>query len=275
MAERVDITASDRGARFDGATVLGLGAAVVVLAAGIAFSGSIAAFFDLPSFLIVIGGTAAATMVCFNFADLRHTLSALRETVVTRVRDPRDAAYSMLELADYARKNGALRLQGAVLARFVHEPVLHKGLALVIDGVPDAEIDALVRDDMLTGEDRTLRAAAVLRKAAEIAPAMGLIGTLIGLVQMLGNLGDPKAIGPAMAIALLTTFYGAVLANLVLNPLAAKLERNTADERLMQEIQRVGLLSIARKENVRRLEIALNSLLPAERKVQFYDAGAA
>jgi chemotaxis protein MotA len=275
MTEKAEITAGVRGARVDAATVLGLGAALVFVAAGILYSGSPAAFFDLPSVFIVVGGTAAATVVCFNFPDLRLTISALSDTVVTRTRDPRDVAYTMLELADFGRRNGVLRLQGAPMKRFASEPVLHKGLGLVIDGMSDTEIETMLRDDILSNEDGVQRATQVIRKAAEIAPAMGLIGTLIGLVQMLGNLGDPKVIGPAMAVALLTTFYGAVLANLVLNPLAAKLERNNTDERLIQQLQLVGLMALARKDNVRRLELILNSFLPPGQKVQYVDSGPA
>lgn len=273
MSDQTEITATERGLRWDGATVFGLGAALVFLAAGIAFSGSPGAFFDLPSIFIVLGGTAAATAVCFNFSDLRHALAAMGDTVVTRWRDPRDVAYTMLELADFSRRNGVLRLQGAPLKKFAHEPILHKGLGLVIDGMNDVEIEGVLKEDIVSGEDGVHRATQVIRKSAEIAPAMGLIGTLIGLVQMLGNLGDPQVIGPSMAVALLTTFYGAVLANVVLSPLAAKLERNNADERLIQQIQVLGLAAIARKDNIRRIELVLNSLLPPGRKVQYVDDG--
>lgn len=274
MFDNAGITATERALKVDAATIAGLGAAAVFLVAGIAFSGSPGAYFDLPSILIVLGGTAAATVVCFTFADIRQTIAALGDTIVTRARDPRDVAYTMLEIADYARRHGVLKLQGAI-KRFASEPVLQKGLGLVIDGLSEAEIESVLKDDMISGEDGVQRATQVIRKAADIAPAMGLIGTLIGLVQMLGNLGDPKIIGPSMAVALLTTFYGAVLANLILNPLAAKLERNNSDERLIQQVQLVGLLAVARKDNVRRMELVLNSLLPPGHKVQYIDHGPA
>lgn len=269
MAEQAELTAVPRGIRFDGATVLGLAAAALFVGVAVIFGGAPSAFVDLPALLIVLGGTAAATTVCFSFQDLRLTAEMLKDTIVTRERDAQDSAYTMLELADFCRRNGTLHLQGAPLARFRREAVLHKGLGLVIDGAGEDEIAGVLREDMSSGEDRVMRGIAVIRKAAEIAPAMGLIGTLIGLVQMLGKLGDPAVIGPSMAVALLTTLYGAVLANLVLNPLAAKLERNLADERLIEDIHFAGLLSIARKENVRKLEMMLNGLLPPGRKVQY------
>ena len=121
-----------------------------------------------------------------------------------------------------------------------------------------------------TGQ-RHVKSTGVLRKAAEFAPAMGLIGTLIGLVQMLGNLQDPSTIGPAMAVALLTTFYGAVLANMVFMPLASKLERNSAEEMLIYNLYTMGATSIGRQENPRRLEMLLNSVLPPAKRVKYFD----
>jgi chemotaxis protein MotA len=135
--------------------------------------------------------------------------------------------------------------------------------------VEDAE-DVMRRElGAMLGRHR--KSISVLRRAAEITPAMGLIGTLIGLVQMLGRLEDPSAIGPAMAVALLTTFYGAVLAHMVLNPLASKLERNSAEEALIGQLNLVAAGSIGRQENPRRLEMMLNSLMPPARRVRFYD----
>jgi len=269
MAEHVDITAVPRRAQFDGATVLGLGGALVLVSIAIMLGGSPGAFIDLPSILIVLGGTFAVTTICFSFADVTQTLAVLGSTIIHRDRNPRDVAYNVLELADYSRKHGVLGLGGATLAHFTNEPFLHKGLMLVIEGLPEIDIAAILDEDQAATTARVYRSASVLRKAAEVAPAMGLIGTLIGLVHMLGNLGDPKAIGPAMAIALLTTFYGAVLANMVFNPLAAKFERNAADEHLIQHLQALGVLSVARKENPRHLEMLLNSALPPESKVRF------
>ncbi len=274
MAENIEITASVRRNKFDSATVFGLAGAALFIVAAVTVGGRASAFFDLPAVLIVLGGTVAVTTVCFSLTDITRTLGTLRETVVSRERDFQDAAYTMLELADVVRRNGVLKLQGAPLARFAREAFLHRGLKLLIDGISEKDIGDILREDINASNERQMRAVSVLRRAAEIAPAMGLIGTLIGLVQMLGNLGDPKVIGPAMAVALLTTFYGAVLANMVLNPLATKLERNAAEETLVQQLFMTGILSIARKDNVRRLEIVLNSMLPADCKVQYVDQAA-
>jgi chemotaxis protein MotA len=274
MAERADIHTVSRRVQFDSATLFGLGGALALVAIAIVLGGSAGAFIDLPSILIVIGGTFAVTTICFSFTDVQDTLAAIGSTIVHRGRNPREIAYTMLELADFSKKHGVLGLGGATLASFAGEPFLHKGLAMVIEGLPDKDIAEILDEDQTASTAQVYRSAGVLRKAAEVAPAMGLIGTLIGLVHMLGNLGDPKAIGPAMAIALLTTFYGAVLANMVLNPLASKFERNAAEEHLIQHLQALGILSVARKENPRRLEMMLNSALPPDAKVRFFEHAA-
>ncbi len=271
MSEQAELAAAPRRTLFDGATVFGLGGAIGLVAAAIVLGGSASAFVNLPGLLIVVGGTFAVTTVSFTAGDVGRTFGVLGSTVFYRERDSRDAAYAMLELADYCRKHGVLRLAGAPLDKFAREPFLHKALGMLIEGLPEKDINDILSEDMAAASQRIQRSAGVLRKAAEISPAMGLIGTLIGLVQMLGNLDDPTVIGPAMAVALITTFYGVLLANVVFNPLASKLERNAADEQMIHYLYAVGALSISRKDNPRRLEMLLNSALPPEGKVRFFE----
>ena len=120
-------------------------------------------------------------------------------------------------------------------------------------------------------EARHEKGAAIFDDLAAYAPAMGMVGTLIGLVQMLMNMSDPDSIGPAMAVALLTTFYGAVLAHMILLPLASKAERNYQNESVMNSLYMVGVLSIGREENPRRLEIQLNAMLPQYQRITYFD----
>ncbi len=271
MTEQAEITAAPRRTLFDGATVFGLVGALALIAGAIFLGGSAEAFINVPGLLIVVGGTFAVTAVSFSLGDVGRTFGTLSSTIFYRERDPQDAAYSMLEVADYCRKHGVLRLAGGALEKFAREAFLHKALGMVVEGLPEKDINDILSEDMATGAARVQRSAGVLRKAAEISPAMGLIGTLIGLVQMLSNLENPDAIGPAMAVALITTFYGVLLANVVFNPLASKLERNAAEEHLIHYLYTVGVLAISRKDNPRRLEMLLNSALPAESKVRFFD----
>lgn len=275
MAEHAEKMSGDRmpvlarRTMFDGATVLGLAGGLLLVVLAIGLGGSASAFFNIPGLLIVVGGTFAVTTVCFTMSDVARTIAVIGSTFMSRERDPQDVSYTMLEVSDYCRKHGVLRLQGQPLQRFVKEPLLFKALSMLVEGVPEKDIADILNEDLAATTARVQRSANVLRKAAEISPAMGLIGTLIGLVQMLGNLSDPSVIGPAMAVALLTTFYGVVLANMVFNPLAAKLERNAAEEHLIGYIYTLGTLSIIRKDPPRRLEMLLNSALPPESKVRF------
>jgi chemotaxis protein MotA len=271
MADGLDIPARSGRSPLDLATVVGLGGAALLIGVALLLGGSAASFVDVPAVLIVIGGTALVTTACFSLGDMRRTVSVLRTTVRPSPRQPEDAAVRVLGLADVARRQGLLKMQGPALDLLRRDPILHKGLSLVIDGLPEAEVEAILRHELTSAVHRSRTAVGVLRKAAEIAPAMGLIGTLIGLVQMLGNLDDPSTIGPSMAVALLTTFYGAILGTVVFTPLASKLERNAADEHLVARVHLLGVLSIGRKDNPRRLEMQINSVLPPGSRVSVFD----
>jgi chemotaxis protein MotA len=254
----------------DLATILGLIGAFGLIAYAIYIGGSFAAFVDVPAILIVIGGTIAATTVCFSLGEIRRTTTVVATTIFHTIREPAHAAVHVLQLAQMARKHGLLSLQD-VLETLRHEPFLQKGIAMVVDGVPGDEVEAILRRDMIATSQRHAKSASVLRRASELSPAMGLIGTLIGLVQMLSNLDDPSTIGPSMAVALLTTFYGAVMANMILVPLAAKLERNSQLEETVNHIYVLGVASIGRQENPRRLEMLVNSIMPPANRIRFFD----
>jgi chemotaxis protein MotA len=183
---------------------------------------------------------------------------------------PNDAAMRMMQLSERARRRGILQLQAELYALRA-EPFLHRAMSMLVDGIMVEEIERNLTFETHAMMQRHVRSTGILRRASEVAPAMGLIGTLIGLVQMLGSLNSPERIGPAMAVALLTTFYGALLANVVFLPLASKLERNSATELLINQIYILGALSIGRQENPRRLELVLNTILPASQRVKYFD----
>lgn len=270
MAEYAELKAAPRRVLFDSATVFGFLAAVSLVTVAIFLGDAPSAFINVPSLLIVVGGTFAITATCFNLTDVGRTFGVLGSTVFYRGRDPSEAATTMLDLAEFCRHKGVLPLQGELVDRFMREPFLYKALSMVIEGMTENDIADILAQDQAATAARAQRAVSVLRRAADIAPAMGLIGTLVGLVQMLTNLDNPSVIGPAMAVALLTTFYGVVLAHMVFNPLASKVERNIVDDQLIYHIYVVGALAIARKDNPRRLEMLLNSALPPEGKVRYF-----
>ena len=254
----------------DLATIVGLACGFGLLVAAIFIGGSPGSFINVPGALIVFGGTFGIVTTCFSLTEIGRTLRVIMKTVFYSTRDPSDAAIQVLQIAEIARRQGVLSLQ-SILDSISGDQFLHKGMAMIVDGTPGEEVEAILLRDMHSTVQRHNKSASVLRKAAEFAPAMGLIGTLVGLVQMLGNLDDPTTIGPSMAVALLTTFYGAVLANMVFSPLASKLERNSAEEALVNNVYLMGASSVGRQENPRRLEMLLNSVLPPAKRVQYFD----
>jgi chemotaxis protein MotA len=258
------------GPTIDFATILGTLGGFALIISAMVLGGSPGAFVDLPAMLIVLGGSFLITTVSFSFQEILKAQRVMLKAVAYQQREPQDAALQVLHLADLARKNGALGME-AYMNDYKKEPFLKKAMDLVIDGTTGEEVERIMLREAESTVYRHDRSAGVLRRAGEVAPAMGLIGTLVGLVQMLGNLEDPSAIGPAMAVALLTTFYGAVLANMVFLPLANKLERNSGLEAMVNQIYAMGAASIGRQENPRRLETMLNSILPPAQRVTYFD----
>lgn len=257
------------GTTVDGALLIGLSMSFALIVAAIMLGESIRSFLDFPSVLIVLLGSFAVTLVSFSVGEVLAVVPLLLRTVFPPSRQVRRACERALNLAEIGRRNGILALD-QVLPRLAGEPFLQRAIAMAVDGTPPEKIEAVLGTEVEATAERMARSADVLRRAAEVAPAMGLIGTLIGLVQMLANLKDPNAIGPAMAVALLTTFYGAVLAYMVFTPVAAKVDRNAASERQIQQIYMIAASSIARQENPRQLETLLNTVLPPSQRLDFY-----
>ena len=253
----------------DGALILGLAVALSLIVAAMAIGGSLWSFFNLPSVLIVVFGTAAVTMISFSLRESFGMVPLVAHTMFPPSRDARAACQRVLNLAEVSRRNGVLALDH-VLPQLSAEPFLQRAIALAVDGATAEQIESVLHTEIEATGERMTRSANILRRAAEVAPAMGLIGTLVGLIQMLARLDDPSTIGPAMAVALLTTFYGAVMAYMVFAPVAAKIDRNASDERLMQQIYTVGATSIARQKNPRALETLLNTVLPPSQRLDYY-----
>jgi chemotaxis protein MotA len=256
--------------RMDLATLFGLIAALALIAVAIVMNGSPLAFVDVPAILMVVLGTFAVTAISYTGEELREAQPSFRQAMFRTEIDPRVAARRVLTLADKARKRGMLSLQGDLYG-VRDAPFLQRSLSMLVDGLQVDEIERNMTLEAHALAQGRHRAAAILRRAAEVSPAMGLIGTLVGLVQMLGNLDSPERIGPAMSVALLTTLYGALMANVVFLPLASKLERNATVEQLVSQIYTMGVASMGRQENPRRLEMLLNTVLPAGQQIRYFD----
>lgn len=256
----------------DLATLIGLAAALAAVAAAMLAGGSLRAFLDPPSILLVVGGTAAVTTAGFSLPDVAQAWRDALQMLVLPTHDPRSVARQVMLMAEAARRTGTETLRNILPE--LREPFLNRSVSLVVEGLPPDDIERMLTGEVEASGATRMKSAGVLRRASEVAPAMGLIGTLVGLVQMLGGLSDPSSIGPAMALALLTTFYGALLGNVVLAPLAAKLERSADDEALIKTIYTIGAVSIARQENPRRLEMLLNAVLPPGKRLTHSDRDA-
>ncbi len=256
--------------RADWATILGLIIAVGLIFAAIYAGQSDASFINGPSFAIVILGTIAVTSVSYTGSELAHAGSIIGKSLYRRIYAPRATANTLISLAIVAKQKGALAL-GSYDTELSNDPFLYRVVQLTIDGQRPKDIDFIISQEIHALNERHKRTASLTKRAAETAPAMGLIGTLIGLVQMLANLESPGTIGPAMAIALLTTFYGAILGTVILAPLSGKLEKHSADETLYKNIIRLAIISISQQDNPRKLEMELNAALPPSQQINYFE----
>ena len=241
-----------------------------LITGAIAYGQSDASFLDIPSIMIVVLGTLAATCISYTGEEISNVAGILGSTMMRKIRRPSVIARQLMDIATLCRKKGTLVLS-SLDAELRRDPLIHRAMQLVVDGYTGDDIDRVLGQEVDALVERHRRSASILRRASEIAPAMGLIGTLVGLVQMLSSLDDPAAIGPAMALALLTTFYGAIMGLVILAPLAGKLERNSNDEAMVRILIMNAAVSIARQENPRRLEMMLNSDLPPDERIKYFD----
>lgn len=247
----------------DVATLLGLIGGFGVILGAIATGGSLLMFFNPSSVLIVIGGTIAATLIKFPLAHLLGAFKVALKALRSNREEPTNLIEKALELAQIARQSGVLALEEAP----VENEFLRKGIMLAIDGHPPAFVRRTLSQDINLAIERHETGQNIFRAIGDSAPAMGMIGTLIGLVQMLSNMDDPRAIGPAMAVALLTTLYGAVIANAFALPIADKLAHRSMEERLNKAIILETVSGIQEGLNPRVMETVLMTYLPDSKRV--------
>ena len=222
-------------------------------------------FFDAPSVIITIGGSLAGLIAANKIPDLISGFKSIGKSFNEPGFNAAELITNIINLSNVARKEGLLALEET--ASNMEDPFLKKGLMLVVDGTEPELVRQILEVDMDCMEARHKKFIAFWEKWAELGPAWGMIGTLIGLVNMLKNLEDFSSIGPNMAVALLTTLYGSVIANWLCNPTAAKLKVNHDNEYMMRQIIVEGLLSIQAGENPHTIEEKLkNFMSPAERE---------
>jgi len=254
----------------DISTLIGLFFAIGLVVAALFLGENPGAFVDVRALMIVLFGTIAVTAVSFSGEEIGATAGVVKRSLFKDDISVELLAKQLLELALISRLKGFLELRRYDV-HLKRNAFLQKGTLMLRDGHSGEEIARMLGREIDVETSLYYKSAGVLRRAAEVAPAMGLIGTLIGLVQMLAMLDDPSTIGPSMAVALLTTFYGAFLSTVVFAPLATKLEHNAQTDAMQKRLVINGLMSMARQENPRRLEMVLNSILPLGHRISYFD----
>ncbi len=251
----------------DLATIIGLVAGLGVLIYGMASGGDIGSFFDMPSIIMTIGGGLVSTIISVSLDEFLNIVKVVPKMLKNQLAKPSDVIRDLVELSQKARKEGLLALESA--GDTMNDPFLKKAMELVVDGV-EADV---IRDSLELELDNTsIRHKAgigVFKTMASFFPAWGMIGTLVGLVILLGQLDDPAKIGPAMAIALITTFYGSVMANFVCTPIANKLSTQSAEEIRIKEMMIEGILGIQSGINPRIMEHKLKTFLSPTQRVAY------
>lgn len=242
----------------DIATPLGLVMILLLMLYGMGFN--IGPFWDPGSAAIVIGGTFGAIFVSFPLPVLKNLPKVIMKTFKNEVPNNIEIIKNLVKFSEKARKEGLLSLEQDLAE--IDDEFLKKGMQLVVDGTDPELVKSILDSEISFIEQRHSQSKSVMKTGAAMGPAYGMIGTLIGLIIMLGNLNDPSAVGPAMAIALITTLYGSMIANIVFDPMANKLEYYSAQEILSKEITIEGILSIQGGDNPKVLEEKLKSFLP-------------
>lgn len=247
----------------DLATIIGMVLGSIFIAIAIMLGGSFSQFMDAPSVLIVVGGGLAATLIRFPLSGMLAAFQTGGKVAFTHKKvDPRDLIEKIAEMGDIVRRAGPLGLESVE----IEEPNLQKGSQMIADGYDGSfirESMELQRDLYLT---RLTEGQRVFKSLGDAAPAFGMIGTLVGLVQMLGNMDDPSAIGPAMAVALLTTLYGAVVANLICLPISDKLTAKFGYEEINQTLIIDGIMSVREGKSPALIREMLTAYLPEHQR---------
>jgi len=246
----------------DIATLVGLFGGLAVIISAIVLGGDAGTFANVSGLVVVVGGTFMVTLCQISLAQFFGSFKVTLRAFMHKQTDPLKLIEQAVQLADTARKEGILALESVE----IEDRFLDKGVKLCIDGTAPELTRSLLAGDMNLELERQMAGITMFKSIATAAPAMGMIGTLIGLVQMLSNMDDPKSIGPAMAVALLTTLYGAIIANAIALPIAEKLKSIGNAERLNKRLVLESIGGIQEGVNPRVLQQQLASYLPENKR---------
>jgi chemotaxis protein MotA len=236
-----------------------MGAAFGLMMMAILQGGPLSMFINIPSILIVVGGTAGVAFVQYPFKDLFDAVNVAKKTVLVKEASINNMIVQLMGFANKARKEGILALQSEM--EKIEDEFLVKAMQMAVDGQEPDTLRGMLNTEIEYIQQRHEKGANIFVSLGTISPAMGMVGTLIGLVQMLQTMDDPSKIGPAMAVALLTTFYGAIMANVMFLPMAGKLRLRSESEMLIKTLIIEGMQSILSGENPRVMEQKLHSFI--------------
>lgn len=253
----------------DISTVAGLVLATLAIIGSILYGSPLSIFIDIPSVVVVIGGVIATTLIKWPMENVKSLVAYYMKSVFSTPVDAKSMIEEIQKLAETARRESVFALEKVP----VEDKFLKKAVTLAADNRPPEVITSILSLEIAAMEDRHSKGVDMLEGMGADGPAFGMIGTLIGLVQMLQNMSDPSSIGPAMAVALLTTFYGSVIANVFTIPVAAKLKQRSKLEATKMNIIVAGVLGIVAGENPRVIREKLDSFLPPGERLVAEDKG--
>jgi len=251
----------------DIATIIGIVAGFLCVIISVIAGGDARVFVNIPSMAITVGGMLSATLIHFSLGQFLKIMSVVKKTVLCKLPREQDLIQKMVNYSAINRRDGALALEQQIAT--ADNEFLAKGMQMVIDGQEEDAIDKQLHMEIQYLQERHANGKKILEFMGASAPAFGMIGTLIGLVQMLGNLEDPSGIGVGMATALITTFYGALLANLVFIPLAGKLGIRSKQETILSEMILEGLLALVRGESPTGVREKMQAFVSARHREDF------
>ncbi len=226
--------------------------------------GGVETFLDAPSIAIVVGGTIATVLMSFPLRQVLSMTKVVKNAFFAKATDPHALIRDLVKYAEVARRDGILSLEN--MTRDNDNSFLVSGIQMAVDGTDPELIEGIMTSELESVADRHLRGKAILDNIGKYSPAFGMIGTLVGLVLMLKNMDDPSSIGPGMAVALLTTLYGAMIANLIAGPLGEKLALRSEEELTLKSIAIRGVMSIQSGDNPRIVEQKLKIFLPPSQR---------
>ena len=259
----------------DIASILGLGLCIIFVFISIVIGDqglpAIFNFLDAPSAMITFGGSFCCVLAAYTIPDFVAGLKSISLIFKTSEMNTPDVIRKIIELSNVARKEGLLSLEEA--SAELDDPFLKKGVLLIVDGTDPELVRAIMETELTSVDGRHRKKIGFWDDLGAMGPAWGMIGTLIGLINMLQMMNDPSSIGPQMAIALITTLYGSMLANWICAPVASKLKAKNEVEMTIKEIMIEGLLSIQAGENPRVIEEKLKSFLTPDEKASMEQEG--